>query len=44
MKKSSYPMLEGPLTADSDQQRLIINELSVKTRRYTGPVAVTSHR
>ena len=31
-----YPMLEGPLTTDSDQQRLIINEFSVKTRRYTG--------
>jgi hypothetical protein len=29
-------MLEGPLTTDSDQQRLIINEFSVKTRRYTG--------
>ncbi len=31
-----YPMLEGALTTDADQQRLIINEFSVKTRRYTG--------
>jgi hypothetical protein len=31
-----YPMLEGALTTDSDQQRLIINEFSVKKRRYTG--------
>ena len=28
-----YPMLEGPLTTDPDQQRLIINEFSLKSRR-----------
>jgi hypothetical protein len=35
-EKVLYPMLEGPLTTDSDQQRLIINEFRVKARRYTG--------
>jgi hypothetical protein len=25
-------MLEGPLTTDADQQRLIINELSAKSK------------
>jgi hypothetical protein len=34
--KALYPMLEGPLTTDADQQRLIINEFRVKTRHYTG--------
>jgi hypothetical protein len=29
-------MLEGALTTDSDQQRLIINEFDIKQRRYTG--------
>jgi hypothetical protein len=31
-----YPMLEGPLTTDPDQQRLIIYEFSLRARRYTG--------
>ena len=35
-EKVLYPMLEGALTTDPDQQRLIINEFNVKTRRYTG--------
>ena len=34
--KVLYPMLEGPLTTDPNQRRLIINEFSVKARRYTG--------
>ena len=34
--KFLYPMLEGPLTTDPDQQRLIINEFDVRARRYTG--------
>jgi hypothetical protein len=34
--KRLYPMLEGPLTTDADQQRLIINEFDVKKGRYTG--------
>ena len=31
-----YPMLEGALTTDPDQRRLIINQFDVKARRYTG--------
>jgi len=31
-----YPMLEGPLTTDSDQRRLIINEFDIRRREYTG--------
>jgi len=31
-----YPMLEGPLTTDADQRRLIINEFSLEQERYTG--------
>ena len=31
-----YPMLEGALTTDADQRRLIINEFSLLSRRYTG--------
>ena len=31
-----YPMLEGALTTDSDQQRLIINEFDIVNRAYTG--------
>lgn len=31
-----YPMLEGPLTTDPDQRRLIINEFDVTHKRYTG--------
>jgi hypothetical protein len=34
--KTLYPMLEGPLTTDADQQRLIINQFDIKKRRYTG--------
>jgi hypothetical protein len=34
--KRLYPMLEGPLTTDVDQQRLIIYEFSLTARRYTG--------
>jgi hypothetical protein len=33
--KTLYPMLEGPLTTDSDQQRLIIYQFDIKHRRYT---------
>jgi hypothetical protein len=31
-----YPMLEGALTTDPDQRRLIINEFDLRKRRYTG--------
>ena len=31
-----YPMLEGPLTTDADQQRLTMFEFDTKTRRYSG--------
>ena len=31
-----YPMLEGPLTTDADQRRLIINEFDVRARAYRG--------
>src|SRR5262249_42096723 len=31
-----YPMLEGPLTIDPDQSRLIINEFDLKSETYTG--------
>jgi hypothetical protein len=34
--KTLYPMLEGALTTDSDQRRLIINEFDIRKRRYTG--------
>ena len=34
--KTLYPMLEGALTTDTDQQRLIINQFDIKRRRYTG--------
>lgn len=34
--KTLYPMLEGALTTDSNQQRLIINEFDLTRRRYTG--------
>jgi len=34
--KALYPLLEGPLTTDPDQRRLIINEFSLKQERYTG--------
>ena len=31
-----YPLLEGPLTTDPDQRRLIINEFDLKTKSFTG--------
>lgn len=31
-----YPMLEGALTTDSDQRRLIISEFDLRHSRYTG--------
>ncbi len=34
--KTLYPMLEGPLSTDADQQRLIINEFDIELRRYSG--------
>jgi hypothetical protein len=34
--KALYPMLEGALTTDPDQRRLIINEFDIKSRAYTG--------
>jgi hypothetical protein len=34
--RALYPMLEGSLTTDSDQRRLMINEFDRRSRRYTG--------
>jgi len=34
--RTLYPMLEGSLTTDPDQHRLIINEFDVASRHYTG--------
>jgi hypothetical protein len=34
--KMLYPMLEGSLTTDADQHRLIINEFDIESRAYTG--------
>ena len=34
--KVLYPLLEGALTTDPDQRRLIINEFSIRQERYTG--------
>jgi hypothetical protein len=34
--KRLYPLLEGPLTADPDQRRLLINEFDVKHKQFTG--------
>jgi hypothetical protein len=34
--KRLYPMLEGPLTGDPDQQRLLINEFDLRRKAYTG--------
>ena len=31
-----YPMLEGSLTTDPDQQRLLINEFDLRRKAYTG--------
>ena len=33
--KLLYPMLEGALTTDADQRRLLINEFDLSTRQYT---------
>ena len=34
--KTLYPMLEGSLTTDPDQHRLIINDFDIRSRQYTG--------
>jgi hypothetical protein len=34
--KMLYPLLEGSLTTDPDQRRLIINEFDIDARQYTG--------
>jgi hypothetical protein len=34
--KTLYPMLEGALTTDADQRRLIISEFDLRARQYTG--------
>ena len=34
--KRLYPMLEGALTTDPDQRRLLINEFDVRSKSYTG--------
>ena len=34
--RTLFPMLEGALTTDTDQRRLIINEFDVHRRAYTG--------
>ena len=34
--RTLYPMLEGSLTTDPDQHRLIINEFDIERRQYTG--------
>ena len=34
--KTLYPLLEGALTTDPDPRRLLINEFSIRDRRYTG--------
>ena len=34
--KLLYPMLEGPLTTDPDQRRLIVHQFDLRTRTYTG--------
>ena len=31
-----YPLLEGPLVADTNQKRLVISEFDVKAEKYTG--------
>ena len=40
--KKLYPMLEGPLTTDPDQQRLIINEFDIDRRASTRAAVVLS--
>ena len=34
--KLLFPMLEGPLTTDADQRRLIINQFDLERHEYTG--------
>ena len=34
--KRLYPLLEGSLTTDPDQRRLLLNEFDLATRQYTG--------
>jgi hypothetical protein len=34
--KRLYPLLEGPLTSDPDQHRLLINEFDLRKKAYTG--------
>src|SRR5262249_404291 len=34
--KRLYPLLEGPLTTDADQHRLLINEFDLRKKVYTG--------
>jgi hypothetical protein len=34
--KRLYPMLEGALTTDPDQRRLLINEFDLRTKSFTG--------
>jgi hypothetical protein len=34
--RTLYPMLEGALTTDPDQRRLLINEFDIRRRAYTG--------
>src|SRR5262245_425823 len=34
--KTLFPLLEGPLTTDTDRRRLIINEFDLGTKSYTG--------
>jgi len=34
--KTLYPMLEGSLTTDTNQQRIIIYEFDLRTKTYTG--------
>jgi hypothetical protein len=34
--RTLYPMLEGSLTTDPDQRRLIVNEFDLASRSYTG--------
>jgi hypothetical protein len=34
--KTLYPLLEGALTSDADQRRLLLNQFDLATRRYTG--------
>lgn len=35
-RRAAYPLLEGSLTTDPDQRRLLLNEFDLATRQYTG--------